>query len=67
MAHKNLEEAIHAVQAELRSLSDYSRLTKADEYTQELFGVVDQLANIVEALIRDVDYPMKDGQSLRAE
>lgn len=66
MAHANLDEAIRSVQKELRSLSDHARLSQADEYSQDMYGVVSELANIVEALIRDVDHPMQDGQSLQA-
>lgn len=66
MAHKNLDEAIMAVQRELRSLSDHARFSEQDEYTQDLFAAVDALAAIVEGLVRGVDYPVQAGQSLQA-
>jgi hypothetical protein len=66
MAHKDLESAITEVQKKLRSLSDYAHQHDASEFEADLFAVVNLLANVVEGLVRGVDYPMEDGQSVRA-
>jgi len=67
MAHHTLEEAIHSVQQELRSLSDHARFSAADEFSQGLWSAVNDLASIVEGLVRGVNHPVQDGEALRPE
>lgn len=67
MASNDLNEAIHSVQQELRALSDHARFSQADEFSQGLWSAVSDLANVVEALMREVDHPVQDGQSLKPQ